>query len=105
MIIERGELADEMLVVTSGWAARYIALADGRNQIVNFTLPGDIFDLQAFFSHNADHSIAAITQVSMVSIPSLDIIDVFSEPNNVGLALWWATLQEEALLREQIVRK
>ena len=103
-IIQRGEEPDEALVIKSGWAARYIALSDGRTQIVNFMLPGDMFDLQAFIADEADHSIAAITNVTVLAIPSSAVVDLFSQPNNVGLAFWWATLQEEAILREQIVR-
>lgn len=103
-IIQKGEEPNEALIIKSGWAARYIALPDGRSQIVNFMLPGDMFDLQAFIADEADHSIAAITKVSLLAIPSHAIMDVFGQDNNVGLAFWWATLQEEAILREQIVR-
>ena len=63
-----------------------------------------MFDLQAFIADEADHSIAAITNVTVLAIPSSAVVDLFSQPNNVGLAFWWATLQEEAILREQIVR-
>ncbi|MEM8771292.1 MAG: Crp/Fnr family transcriptional regulator [Pseudomonadota bacterium] len=103
-IIERGEEPDEALVINEGWAARYIALKDGRSQILNFLLPGDMFDLQVFITDAADHSVAAITKVSLLSIPRYAILDIFTSNHNIGLALWWATLQEEAILREQIVR-
>ncbi len=67
-------------------------------------LPGDMFDLQAFIADEADHSIAAITKVTLLAIPSRAVMEVFSQSNNLGLGFRWATLQEEAILREQIVR-
>ncbi len=103
-VIEKGDEPNEALVVKSGWAARYVTLKDGRSQILNFLLPGDFFDLQVFVTDTADHSIAAITRVVALAIPGHAVLDVFSQSNNIGLALWWATLQEEAILREQIVR-
>ena len=103
-IIEKGEEPDEALVIKEGWAARYIALKDGRSQILNFLLPGDMFDLQVFIADSADHSVAAVTSVTLLSIPRYAILDVFKSNHNMGLALWWAALQEEAILREQIVR-
>lgn len=103
-IIEKGEEPDEALVINEGWAARYIALTDGRTQILNFLLPGDMFDLQVFVTDSADHSVAAITKISLVAIPRYALLDIFASNHNIGLALWWAALQEEAILREQIVR-
>ncbi len=103
-VIEKGDNPTEALIIKSGWAARYITLRDGRTQILNFLLPGDFFDLQVFVADAADHSIAAITKVTALAIPGHAMLDVFSQDNNVGLALWWAALQEEAILREQIVR-
>eukprot|EP01031_Cornospumella_fuschlensis_P046493 gene46493-56931_t len=37
-----------------GWAARYKELEDGRRQILNILLPGDIFDLQVLVAAEAD---------------------------------------------------
>lgn len=103
-VIEKGDEPTEALIVKSGWAARYITLKDGRTQVLNFLLPGDFFDLQVFVADAADHSVAAITKVTALAVPGDAMLKVFSQDNNVGLALWWATLQEEAILREQIVR-
>lgn len=103
-VIERGQQPDDALVIHSGWAARYISLPDGRNQILNFLLPGDLFDLQVFITDSADHSVAAITKLSVLTLPRHTLLDVFSGETNLGLALWWSALQEEAILREQIVR-
>ncbi|MEL6416070.1 MAG: Crp/Fnr family transcriptional regulator [Pseudomonadota bacterium] len=103
-IVTQGEEPEEAFIVKSGWAARYISLEDGRSQILNFMLPGDMYDLQAFIADQADHSIAALTSVDIMRVRRKDILALFSGPTKAGAAFWWATLQEEAILREQIVR-
>jgi len=47
----------------SGWAHRYKALEDGRRQIVNFILPGDICDVYNYLFPTMDHSVATLTPV------------------------------------------
>ena len=103
-IITRGDDPIDCFIVKQGWAARYISLEDGRSQILNFMLPGDMYDLQVFITDDADHSISAITPLEIMKISQRDILEVFAGPTRAGVAFWWSTLQEEAILREQIVR-
>ncbi|MGF1543483.1 MAG: Crp/Fnr family transcriptional regulator [Parvularculaceae bacterium] len=103
-IVAQGDDPIEAFIVNKGWAARYIALEDGRTQILNFMLPGDMFDFQVFVASSADHSISAITSLEILKIRRRDILAVFRSGTNAGAAFWWAALQEEAMLREQIVR-
>lgn len=103
-IVTQGDRPKEAFVVEGGWAARYIALADGRSQILNFMLPGDMYDLQVFVADEADHSIIALTDVTVLHLERRENLALFNGPTRAGAAFWWATLQEEAILREQIVR-
>lgn len=103
-IITRGDDPDEGFVISAGWAARYISLEDGRSQILNFMLPGDMFDLQVFVTDGADHSVMAITDVEVFWISRASVLSVFERDPRAGAAFWWCALQEEAILREQIVR-
>ena len=41
LAIEGGNLS-KVLLLTKGWAIRYKSIPDGRRQILNFLLPGDI---------------------------------------------------------------
>lgn len=103
-LVSKGEHMPEAFIVKSGWAARYLSFKDGRAQVLNFMLPGDMFDLQVFISNAADHSISALTDVDILCVSRQDIFSLFANGNRAGAAFWWATLQEEAILREQIVR-
>jgi len=103
-VIVEGEEPIEAFVVSAGWAARYVSLEDGRAQVLNFMLPGDMFDLQVFASDRADHAVSAVTKLEILKLRKSDVLGLFAGSTRVGAALWWATLQEEAILREQIVR-
>ena len=103
-IVTAGQPMDAVLVMREGWAARYKELEDGRRQILNILLPGDIFDLQVLVAAEADHSVLAITQGSAYAIAPQAVRDLMSGSGALTMAFWWTQVQEEAFLREQIVR-
>ncbi|MEE4210839.1 MAG: Crp/Fnr family transcriptional regulator [Parvularcula sp.] len=103
-IIERGQVPQNAFVVIDGWASRAITLKDGRNQVVNFMLPGDFFDLQVFVGQAADHTVRALTELKLASIKQERITELFSAHAQLAPYFWWSAVQEEAILREQIVR-
>lgn len=103
-IVSRGDDPGEAFVVSSGWAARYISLEDGRSQILNFMLPGDVYDLQVFVTDGSDHSIMAVNEVKVLEIRRQEMLTLFDGTTRAGAAFWWCAVQEEAILREQIVR-
>ena len=103
-IIQLGQKVQHVFILTEGWAIRYRALEDGRRQIVNFMLPGDIFDLQVLAGVEADHSITAITKVTVQRTCAEDFIKALRNSGEMASAFWWAAVQEESILREQIVR-
>jgi CRP-like cAMP-binding protein len=79
-------------------------LSDGRRQIVNFMLPGDCFDLQAALSARSDHAVVALTPVRLRRASVQAFLAAVRANAALASAFWWVALQEEAILREQIVR-
>ena len=51
----------KLCVVETGFGSRYKVLPDGRCQIVNLILPGDVVGLQASFLEAASYSVAALS--------------------------------------------
>ncbi|HMO75237.1 MAG TPA: Crp/Fnr family transcriptional regulator [Sphingopyxis sp.] len=103
-IIGAGQRMDAVLVMREGWAARFKQLEDGRRQILNILLPGDIFDLQVLVAAEADHGVLAVTQGSLYAIPPQAVRELLAGSGSLTMAFWWTQVQEEAFLREQIVR-
>ena len=104
VVVRRGQEASKAFVACEGWAARSISLSDGRTQIVNFMLPGDIFDLQVFTGQPADHTVRALTPVKVAALSRDKVVEIFTVSSPLAAAMWWASVQEEAILREQVVR-
>lgn len=98
-----GEAPRSAFVVTEGVACSYRNMQDGRRQIITFLLPGDICEVHAFLAKSMDHSIAALTRLTLSSISREKIISAFIEHPRIAMALWWSSLQDAAILRERIV--
>ncbi|WP_432769730.1 MAG: Crp/Fnr family transcriptional regulator [Sphingopyxis sp.] len=103
-IITAGQEMDAVLVIREGWAARFKTLEDGRRQILNILLPGDIFDLQVLVAAEADHSVVTVTDVSLYTLPPPAVREMLNGSGALTMAFWWTQVQEEAFLREQIIR-
>lgn len=103
-VIDAGQQLDSVLIVKEGWAIRYKTLEDGRRQVLNVLLPGDMFDLQVLVAAEADHSVLAVTDLETLSIKPATFRDILTESGTLTLAFWWMQVQEEAFLREQIIR-
>ena len=102
-IIVEGQVPRSVFLVKEGLACRYRILPDGRRQIITFLLPGDLNDLHVFLLREMDHSIAAITPVRIATIAQESVMELTIRRPRITAGLWWASLQEEALLRERIV--
>lgn len=103
-IIAVGDQLTHVFVVSRGWAMRYRTLQDGQRQIVNLMLPGDCFDLQALIETPADHAVDAITSVQLSRMRRTDFLNSIRANGRLATAFWWASVQEESILREHIVR-
>jgi CRP-like cAMP-binding protein len=63
-LIHAGQGA-ELYTLFSGWAFRFKTLADGRRQILNFMLPGDLIGLQASLLSDSLYDVVALTDVEL----------------------------------------
>jgi CRP-like cAMP-binding protein len=102
-IVVEGEVPRLAFVVTRGMACRYRLMPDGRRQILTVLIPGDVFDLHGFLCSTTDHSVVTIGPVRIAAIGREVVIDIIANHPRISAALWWSTLQEEAMLRERIV--
>jgi CRP-like cAMP-binding protein len=102
-VIVAGSRPQFLYVNHDGWLLRYKILHDGRRQIVNFVLPGEVFGLQAcVFSHSL-YSVATITEAVLSTIP-IEVIGRMVE-HNAGLskALLCSAVWEAAILGEHLI--
>lgn len=102
-IIEQGERPDDVRLVLSGFAYRYKVLRDGKRQIVALLVPGDFCDLHVAILGAMDHGIAAMSRCTIADLSRATVLDLTEAYPRIGRALWWATLVDEAVLREWLV--
>ncbi|MCJ2055905.1 Crp/Fnr family transcriptional regulator [Methylobacterium sp. J-048] len=90
-------------LVLSGFVCRYKILAKGQRHITALMVPGDFCDLHVAILDEMDHSLGTITPCTVVEIPRTTIQDLTENHPRIAHALWWATLVDEAVLREWLV--
>ncbi|UDL95520.1 Crp/Fnr family transcriptional regulator [Lichenihabitans sp. PAMC28606] len=102
-LIAEGDRPENVHVVMSGLAYRYKLLPSGRRQILSLLVPGDMCDLHVALLGAMDHSLAAIVASTIVRIPRQTIEDLVENEPRIMRACWWATLVDEAVMREALV--
>lgn len=102
-LIREGQRPSDVHLVLSGFAYRQKTLHDGRRQIMAILVPGDFCDLHVAILGIMDHAISTVSECVIVTIPQETVLDLVSKFNHLTRALWWATLVDEAILREWLV--
>jgi CRP-like cAMP-binding protein len=102
-IIVSGRRYEHLFILCSGVVCRYKVLQDGKRQVLNLGLPGDIVGFPSCLFEVAINSVASLTEVelSLVSFDTLYVL--FSRFPRLGTALFWASAFEAAMYGEHIV--
>ncbi len=66
-IIVRNQASDDVFMLCDGWAFRFFQLSNGRRQILNFLLPGDLFSTVTVFDERPNFSAQALTEARLSS--------------------------------------
>ncbi len=94
---------NKLCFVKGGFAARYKLLRNGKRQIVNFLMPGDVVGLPGSFLDRAACSVIAVTDMEL-QVCSLDaFVGLCYRRPKFGLALSWLAVQEAAIYAEHII--
>jgi len=101
-IIRAGDDSPELFTLYSGWAFRFKTLSDGRRQILNFLLPGDLLGLQASMFDAALHGIEALTEVQLCVLPRRDVWALFGSMPGLAFDVTWLGAREESIVDENL---
>jgi CRP-like cAMP-binding protein len=101
-IIRAGDAAPELYTLYSGWAFRFKTLPDGRRQILNFLLPGDLLGLQAAMFDAALHGIDALTEVQLCALPRRQVLSLFGQMPALAFDVAWLGSREESIVNENL---
>lgn len=101
-IIYMGQEDAELFTLFKGWAFRHQTLPDGRRQILNFLLPGDLVGFQASLMTAAQHSVEALTDVEVCVFSRRKAWSIFAKMPEVAYQLAWLGAREESLVDENL---
>jgi CRP-like cAMP-binding protein len=102
-LVLEGYAFSKLCFVRDGFAARYKVLRDGKRQIVNFILPGDVVGLPGSFLDRAANSVIAVTEMALqvCSLPAF--VELCYRRPQFALSFGWLAAQEAAVYAEHII--
>ncbi|SFE62070.1 cAMP-binding domain of CRP or a regulatory subunit of cAMP-dependent protein kinases [Paracidovorax wautersii] len=102
-LIRERQLNARLYTLYSGWAMRYKTLSDGRRQILNFLLPGDLAGLQQQFGEVSSHGVEAITDCHFCLFEDDALWSLYREHARMGYDVTWLAAREESLVDENLL--
>ncbi len=93
----------KLCFVKDGYAVRYKLLRNGKRQILNVILPGDVVGLPGSFYERAVYAVTAITDLRMNVCPLESYVQLCCRHPQFGLALAWIAVQEATTYAEHVI--
>jgi CRP-like cAMP-binding protein len=101
-IIHAGDDCPELYTLYSGWAIRFKTLPDGRRQILNFHLAGDLLGLQAAMFESARYGVQALTDIELCLLPRRKVWSLFGQMPDLAFDVAWLGAREESHVDESL---
>ncbi len=102
-ILDEGAHSAHLFTLLSGWAFRYKTLEDGRRQILNFVLPGDLVGLQGSLIGEMQHSVEALSPTKLCVFQRNRLPEVFKNHPAIAFDITWIASREERILDENLL--
>src|SRR5262249_47097997 len=93
----------KLCFVAEGFGARYKLLRNGKRQILNVILPGDLIGVPVSFLDRACYSVVAVTDMKMHVCSTDSYVQLCYRRPQFGLALGWLAAHEAAFYAEHII--
>ncbi len=102
-ILTEGAHSAQLFTLLSGWAFRFKTLEDGRRQILNYCLPGDLIGLQGSVIGAMEHSVEALSPAVLCVFQRDKLGDLFKGHPGLGFDVTWLASREERMLDENLL--
>ncbi len=97
-ILLEDSASPHLYTILEGWAFRHKSLADGRRQVLNFALPGDLIGLQVAIMNDMQHTVTALTEARLCVFQRDKVWTVFRDHPELAFSMTWMAAHEEQLL-------
>jgi len=102
-LLSEGNHSAHLYTLLSGWAFRYKTLPDGRRQILNYMLPGDLIGLQGSVIGEMQHSVEALSPLVLCVFQRDRLGELFRNHPGLGFDITWLAAQEERMLDDHLL--
>lgn len=103
VILSEGTHSAHLYTLLSGWAFRFKTLADGRRQILNYILPGDLVGLQGSVIGEMEHSVEALSPLVLCIFQRDRLDELFGGYPGLGFDVTWLAAQQERMLDDHLL--
>ena len=101
-IVVQGQPYRALYVLLDGLALRYKVLPDGRRQVLNLIVPGDLIGLPACLYEGAIASVSGLTNTTVSPIEFEELFDLFRHYPRISAALFWTSAREAGIYVERL---
>ncbi len=102
-VISEGTHSPHLYTVFEGWGFRYKTLEDGRRQILNYVMPGDMIGLQGAILEHMEHSVDALTPMRLCVFERSRLFTLFEKHPGIAYDITWLASREESILDEHLL--
>ncbi|WP_202357570.1 Crp/Fnr family transcriptional regulator [Mesorhizobium sp. 113-3-3] len=102
-VLVEGSHSAHLYTVLSGWAFRYKLLPDGRRQILNYLMPGDLIGLQGSVMGEMQHSVEALSPMLLCVFERDSLHELYRNHPGLAYDITWIASREERMLDENLL--
>jgi CRP-like cAMP-binding protein len=102
-VLVEGSNSAHLYTVLTGWGFRYKLLPDGRRQILNYVMPGDLIGLQGGLMGEMQHSVEALSAMLLCVFERDQLFDLYRNHPGLAYDITWLASREERMLDENLL--
>ena len=102
-VLIEGSHSAHLYTVLSGWGFRYKLLRDGRRQILNYLMPGDLIGLQGSLMGEMQHSVEALSPMLLCVFERDQLNELYRNHPGLAFDITWIASREEQMLDENLL--
>lgn len=102
-VLSEGTKTPHLYTVLEGWGFRYKLLPDGRRQIVNYVMPGDLVGLQGTLLDEMHHSVEALSPMLLCVFERGRLMTLYREHPELAYDVTWLASREECVLDDNLL--
>ncbi len=101
-VLESGDDSETLFVLESGWAFTFVITPEGRRQILELHLPGDMMGVESMGRAHVSHGVEAATDVSLCVMPYGRIKNIIRQDACMALGFASVIMHDRAMLAERL---